>query len=277
MSPQIGRTMVRPLTLLALTQLAFQGLSVSVDVKNGVYDLTPETFDTVINRFPAVMVKFYSPTCSHCTAMLPAYEKAARKLKKFGTAEGPTEGARLAKMDATAHREFAKERGLGNSLPKLAIYKDGQFWGDYTGGREKNAIVGYMGAVLQPEPLGTMNRVAWLARSTSKDLYRLLPLGVRSNIGLFAASVSAAIFGVIVLMMGFFFCCRRSSTAAPSQERGRTQDRGAEAAVRGDRPQLKRTTTPGKKRSEGEEKEQDSNKLDQKPKDDAKGEDKKDI
>merc|ERR1711963_588453 len=79
------------------------------------------TFETVVSRFPSVMVKFYAPWCGHCQKLAPAFEKAARKLKKLAPSEKG--GARLAKVDATIETKLAEKFEV-RGYPTLLVFKD---------------------------------------------------------------------------------------------------------------------------------------------------------
>merc|ERR1711871_33736 len=102
-----------------------------------VIALNDANFDTELKKFPAALVKFYAPWCGHCKALAPAYESAARTLKKEGSK------AVLAKLDATESKAAAKEHGV-SGFPTLKLFLNGEVEEDYDGGREADDLTEYM-------------------------------------------------------------------------------------------------------------------------------------
>lgn len=204
--------------------------AVNIDVENGVYKLQEATFDTVVKRFPAVMVKFYAPWCGHCKAMAPAYEKAARKLKKAAEATSdPVTNPRLAKVDATEEKELAKKYEV-KGFPHMAIFKDGEFFAVYYGGRDKDDIVGFMQSFNLPEPLGALMRAYLTAQGSMKEAANiLLPLPKKykkyTTYALPMLLVTTSLF-----MLSCICCCRGSS-----KKRGSSSKRGRPAAKEEDK------------------------------------------
>lgn len=65
--------------------------------------LTNSNFQSFLESYPRVFVKFYAPWCGHCKAMAPDYSKLAERMK---TEEG---GIPIAKVDATVEKELAEK------------------------------------------------------------------------------------------------------------------------------------------------------------------------
>lgn len=93
--------------------------------------LTDENFKDFISQNDYVLVKFYAPWCGHCKSMAPDYKSAAEELK-----DTPY---KLAKLDATEHKQAAQDAGV-SGYPTLIFYIKGQAK-PYTGERTKDGII----------------------------------------------------------------------------------------------------------------------------------------
>lgn len=94
--------------------------------------LTKDNFDSFLEKYPKVFVKFYAPWCGHCKAMAPDYSKLAEQMK---TEEN---GIPIAKVDATVEKELA-EKFQVQGFPTLKFFLNGEPV-DYNGERTQTAI-----------------------------------------------------------------------------------------------------------------------------------------
>lgn len=114
----------------ALTALALAAVALASDV----IDLTPDTFDEVVNPDPLMLVEFFAPWCGHCKALAPHYEEAATVLKE--------KGIKLAKVNCVDEADLCQKNGI-QGYPTLRVYRNGEFT-QYTGPRSSEGIVSYM-------------------------------------------------------------------------------------------------------------------------------------
>ena len=106
--------------------------------------LTSENFEQVIAKYEQVLVKFYAPWCGHCKTMAPAYAKAAAHFKN----DPSTPNTRLAKVDATIHKDLSSRFGV-SGFPTLKFFNHGKDV-EYKGGRDEAAIVAWVSKQSQP-------------------------------------------------------------------------------------------------------------------------------
>jgi len=206
-------------------------VAVNVDVENGVYKLQEATFDTVVKKFPAVMVKFYAPWCGHCKAMAPAYEKAARRLKKAADETSDTvANPRLAKVDATVEKDLAKKYEV-QGFPTLMVFKDGEMFGAYHGGRDKDDLVSYMQTFSLPMPVGALVRAYYVALGVFKDIVRAFLPGKYRKYATFVFPI--LLITPSLLLLSCLCCCGgggggKKRGATGKKQRGRAASKEGE-------------------------------------------------
>ncbi|XP_056406664.1 protein disulfide-isomerase [Hyla sarda] len=127
--------MLRSVALVILVAFLVRA---DIPEENDVLVLKKDTFDKALeNDF--LMVEFYAPWCGHCKALVPEYEKAAKKLKEEGSK------IRLAKVDATEESELAQEFGV-RGYPTIKFFKNGDKSSpkEYSAGREAADIINWL-------------------------------------------------------------------------------------------------------------------------------------
>lgn len=90
----------------------------------------PEDLDDLVNSHKYVLLQFFAPWCTHCSALQPEFAKAATILRD--------EGVVLAKLDAVEHNEFASDYGV-EAYPTLYFLIDGMKQ-PYNGGRTRSLL-----------------------------------------------------------------------------------------------------------------------------------------
>lgn len=211
---------------------SLQAKAVNVDIENGVYSLDDKTFDTVVKKLPAVMVYFFSPGCSGCKDLTTVYEKVAKKLRKAAEASGSSGGARLAKVDGAEQAALAQRYGVAD-FPALVVFKDGALFGTYTSGRDKDDLLGYMGAMVAQPPLDLLGRWYYISRSVYKDFLRLfLPGHVRKY--LFRIYPAVLAFPLVFLLF-CKVCCKRKPRSEKAANSKATDSKDSNSVVNGKR------------------------------------------
>ncbi len=104
--------------------------------RSAVIALEEEELDGFIKKKPVLMVEVYSPTCPHCKALAPEYEKAAE------TAVTSKKGYTFAKIDATANPGI-NQKLLVSGYPTLRLFVNGVRI-DYDGNRTADAMLSFM-------------------------------------------------------------------------------------------------------------------------------------
>ncbi|TVU09771.1 hypothetical protein EJB05_43266 [Eragrostis curvula] len=97
-----------------------------------VLQLNPNNFKSkVLEANGVVLVEFFAPWCGHCQQLTPVWEKAAGVLKGV---------ARVAALDADAHKALAQEYGI-RGFPTIKVFVPGKPPVDYQGARDVKPIV----------------------------------------------------------------------------------------------------------------------------------------
>ena len=73
----------------------------------------------------AVLVDFYAPWCGHCKHLAPAYDRAAQML--HATADPAVAKIKLAKIDATAASDIARQHGVTGYPTLILLPEEGPY------------------------------------------------------------------------------------------------------------------------------------------------------
>ncbi|KAG9150038.1 hypothetical protein Leryth_010098 [Lithospermum erythrorhizon] len=120
------------LVLLIISCVLVSSVSALYSPSSPVFQLNPSNFKSkVIDSNSVVIVEFYAPWCGHCKALTPIWEKVATILKGV---------ARVAALDADAHRSLAQEYGI-EGFPTIKIFVPGKPPMTYQGARDAKPIV----------------------------------------------------------------------------------------------------------------------------------------
>jgi len=105
---------------------------------SAVVDLTDATFDKIVlDSKKGVFVEFYAPWCGHCKSLAPDYEK-------LGKAFANEEEVVIARIDADAQKEKAREYGV-SGFPTLKWFPKNDKSGlDYDSGRSLDELVSFI-------------------------------------------------------------------------------------------------------------------------------------
>lgn len=106
---------------------------------SAVNDLTPKTFDTVVNSGVPGLVEFFAPWCGHCKNLAPVYEELA---SAFAHAK---DKVHISRVDADAERSLGNKFGI-QGFPTLKWF-DGeseQPVEEYSGGRDLESLSAFI-------------------------------------------------------------------------------------------------------------------------------------
>mmetsp|Transcript_5906 Transcript_5906/g.14013 ORF Transcript_5906/g.14013 Transcript_5906/m.14013 type:complete len:229 (-) Transcript_5906:109-795(-) len=143
-----------------------------VHVVNGVMKLEESNFDTMVKKFPTLLVNFYAPWCGGCNGFASTYEKVARKLKKRAMP-----APRLAKVDVTVEPRLEKRFDAKvNVHPVLLIFRNGELFARHEGVMAKQELQDYAESVSLPLPVGALRRMQLRLRGLSREMFTLLGL-----------------------------------------------------------------------------------------------------
>ena len=107
-----------------------------VELDDNVHVLTDANFKDFLANNEFVFVKFYAPWCGHCKKMAPGYAKLGKRMIDENS------NVKIAKLDATVHKEAATEHGI-QGFPTLKFFINGTPV-DYQGAREEDAIYNWI-------------------------------------------------------------------------------------------------------------------------------------
>ena len=107
---------------------------------DGVQDLTPDNFDTIVGHDNGVLVEFYAPWCGHCKNLVPEYAKLGSAV----LAAGDKSGVVVAKVNADQHNALGSRFGV-TGFPTIKFFPKGsQTAEDYNGGRDAASFVKFL-------------------------------------------------------------------------------------------------------------------------------------
>lgn len=100
--------MKRVLPIVALVLFAAQafGSDDPTEGLQGVVDLTPDNYDSVINGGKHAIVEFYAPWCGHCKRMTPEFKKLGAMVESDPKLKGRVI---IAKANADEHRSIGEK------------------------------------------------------------------------------------------------------------------------------------------------------------------------
>eukprot|EP00761_Pharyngomonas_kirbyi_P011696 gb/GECH01011722.1/.p1 GENE.gb/GECH01011722.1/~~gb/GECH01011722.1/.p1 ORF type:complete len:363 (+),score=95.13 gb/GECH01011722.1/:1-1089(+) len=112
------------------------------DPHDGVIDITPSNFDTVIGKDANVLVEFYAPWCGHCKRLAETYGKLGEVVSKSKSKDS----FKIAKLNADEHKDLAAKFDVGG-FPTLKFFPAGSDEPEeYTSGRELDDFVTFLRA-----------------------------------------------------------------------------------------------------------------------------------
>eukprot|EP01138_Halocafeteria_seosinensis_P006675 gb/GECG01006823.1/.p1 GENE.gb/GECG01006823.1/~~gb/GECG01006823.1/.p1 ORF type:complete len:367 (+),score=70.44 gb/GECG01006823.1/:1-1101(+) len=124
-------------TLAASLAALASFMASTVDAK-GVFDLTPDNFDDIVDGSKPALVEFYAPWCGHCKNLAPEYEKLGE------TFDSKRDGVVIARVDADAHSDLGSKYGV-QGFPTLKWFPKGSTDPeDYDGGRTAKDIAEFI-------------------------------------------------------------------------------------------------------------------------------------
>lgn len=125
----------------ALSFIVAALVAVASLVSAGVVDLNAATYQQVTgDKDKSVFVMVYATWCGHCTSLKPEYEKVAQTF-------AGNDKIVIARLDAPANEDLARNTLSIRSFPTLFFYKNGQKT-DYSGARSQQGIEEFINANL---------------------------------------------------------------------------------------------------------------------------------
>merc|ERR1719189_346694 len=106
-------------------------------IVSGQDELTPETFDSVVDGSKSVFAMFYAPWCGHCKNFKPEYRKVA-------AAYSAVDEVAIVAVDADKYKDLAQKYGV-SGYPTLKFFPKGSSEPeDYTSGRTADDVVQFI-------------------------------------------------------------------------------------------------------------------------------------
>lgn len=102
-----------------------------------VIKVTDQSIDSILDSHPCMLIKFYSPACSHCQHLAPIYESAATIVAQSHC------DAQMAEIDVTKQRRSAEKYDV-HAYPTLILFVDGEPVERYKGTRTAEAIAEWL-------------------------------------------------------------------------------------------------------------------------------------
>lgn len=108
-------------------------------VLDGVVDLTPDNFDSVVGKEAGVLVEFYAPWCGHCKSLVPEYGRLGNAVKLSGTTK-----VVVAKVNADAHGGLSSRFGV-TGFPTIKYFPAGSTTPEeYKSGRDAASFIAFL-------------------------------------------------------------------------------------------------------------------------------------
>lgn len=110
---------------------------------NHVIDLTEysiEEFNSELENYDTIFVKFFEPSCQFCRALGPVFSSAARKMKS------DENDITFAEVDCSRPPEGIRICRKYNirAFPVMQLFKGGKFYKEYTGNRDTKSMVTWL-------------------------------------------------------------------------------------------------------------------------------------
>lgn len=99
--------------------------------------MTDQSIDSTLDSNSCILIKFYSPACSHCQHLAPIYEAAATIV-----AQSDCE-VQMAEIDVTTQRQSAEKYEI-HAYPTIILFVDGEPVERYKGTRTAEAIAEWL-------------------------------------------------------------------------------------------------------------------------------------
>lgn len=105
---------------------------------DGVVELTENTLDEFVKKYPVVVVDFWGPSCAPCKMIAPIIDELSKSMKGK---------VAFAKMDVTKNLNLAARMSI-RSIPTLAFYKNGNIAKQKVGFLARNKFVMELNEIL---------------------------------------------------------------------------------------------------------------------------------